>query len=139
MVRAAARVSPEIPTFIHAGSVVMKEQLVIVIGVYPEFVRRLGGALVDAGFTVRPTTNCGDAEKALLSGKVAAVVTSPYLAASDRKRLATAARRGHAKVIMLHQGELKQTELADAVITASPENVVEALREMVPSSRRHTA
>ena len=117
----------------------MLQKLVIVVGVYPEIVRHLGGALVEAGFTVRPTTSCVEAEAALGEAGAAALVTSPFLPAAQRKRIAKAARAAGAKVVMLHHGELADTEMADAVVSALPESVVEALRNLFSSAQRHSA
>lgn len=117
----------------------MKDHFVIVIGVYPEVVRRVAGVLVEAGFTVQSLTDVAAAEKDLVAMQVAAIITSPYLPVEHRQRLAKAARRGGAKVVMLHFGGLDQTELADAVVSATPESVVEALRELLPAFRRHSA
>lgn len=116
----------------------MSEQFILVIGVYPEVVRRLGRCLEDAGYAVHMLTDAGDAEAELAAG-AAAVITSPYLSPAARQQVATAARRGGSKVVMLHAGEIADTELADAVVSAVPGSVVEALRHLLPRPRERSA
>lgn len=113
----------------------MNEQLIIVIGVYPEVVRRLGRALEDAGYGVHTLTDPRAVEAELRAG-ACAVITSPYLPLRARKEIAGAARQSGAKVVMLHTGEIADTELADAVVSAAPDSVVDALRDLLPPQER---
>lgn len=110
----------------------MNEPFVVVIGVYPEVVRQLAQALEEAGYAVRTLIAHQAAEAEDLAARAAAIITSPFLPAQVRLRLAATARRGAAKVVMLHAGEISGTELADAVVSAVPTSVVEALRTLLP-------
>lgn len=117
----------------------MTEQLIIVIGIYSEVVRNLGRALAEAGYAVHTYTDPRGAEAELRQG-AAAVITSPYVTPDSRKRIATAARDCGVRVVMLHTGEIADTELADAVVSAVPGNVVDAMLHLLPPKRReHTA
>lgn len=117
----------------------MDQLLILVIGVYPEVVRRLGAALRQVGYTAVCLTDPQSAERELNSGSAAAIITSPYLEAAARKRLAASARRSGAKVIMLHAGEIADTELADAVVSGTASSLVDALQSVLPRPHEQSA
>lgn len=117
----------------------MDQAFILIIGVYPEVVRRLGDALRQVGYTTVGLTDVPTAERELDGGTAAAVITSPFLQTAERKRLAASARRSGAKVIMLHAGEIADTELADAVISGTTSSVIDALQLLLPRPHEQSA
>jgi DNA-binding response OmpR family regulator len=93
--------------------------------------KQRNAVLAAAGLTVREAIGLVQALRMIEDEPFDILVIGTALANEDRSKIAQAARqrRNQSKIIMLYDGRITETELADAIIAADdPQRVVETIR-----------
>ena len=116
-------------------------QKILSVGSIPELFERRNAALTAAGLTVMQAASLAQALRMIDAEGFDIAILGYGLSSEERDKLAGAVRRRSrdCKIIMLYQGQISGTEMADAIIAADdPQRVVEAV-QMLGEARSRSA
>ncbi len=116
-------------------------QKILSVGSIEDLFRQRNAALIAAGLAVSEAAGLAQALRLINSEAFEIVILGYGLQAEDRDKLARAIRRRmrDCKIIMLYEGRITGTEMADAIIAADdPQRVVEAV-QMLGEAKSRTA
>ena len=114
-------------------------QKILSVGCIPALFQQRNAALSAAGLAVHEAAGTAEALRMINANVFDIVILGYGLQPDERDKLARAIRRRKrdSKIVMLYQGRITGTELADAIIAADdPQRVVEAIQMLTDSKSR---
>ena len=115
-------------------------QKILSVGSIPDLLKQRTAALTAAGLSVSEAAGLAQGLRMINADQFEIVILGYSLQSDERDKLARAVRRcmRDCKIIMLYEGRITGTEMADAIIAADdPQRVVEAI-QMLSEARSRT-